>query len=132
MKIGFTNGCFDILHIGHVELFKFAKSACDYLIVALDTDNKISANKGPNRPFNALSDRIAMVTAIRYVDEVRSFASPQELDTLVDMIRPDVMVVGSDYEDKEVVGSQHAKKLLFFRRLDGYSTTKILENTLNR
>ena len=118
MKIGFTNGCFDILHIGHVELFKFAKSACDYLIVALDTDERVIANKGSNRPFNALSDRMAMVRAIRYVDEVRSFSSSQELDTLVSIVRPEIMVVGYDYEDTEVIGARHAKELLFFRRID--------------
>ncbi len=132
MKIGFVNGCFDILHIGHVELLKYAKSVCDYLIVALDTDDKIRANKGSNRPFNTLSDRVDMMRAIRYVDEVRSFSSALELEQLVEMTRPDIMIVGSDYEHKEVVGSQYAKNLLFFRRIDGYSTTKILENTFDR
>jgi len=132
MRIGFVNGCFDILHIGHIELLKYAKSHCDFLIVGTDTDEKIRAVKGPNRPFNTLEDRVGMLSAIRYVDEVRSFSSRQELEKLVEFVSPDIMVVGSDYKGKHIVGSESAKKLLIFERLDGYSTTKILESSLNR
>ena len=132
MKIGFVNGCFDILHVGHVKLLEFCKSQCDHLVVAIDSDEKVKASKGKDRPFNNLKDRITMLKSIRYVDEVESFGSSEELEELVEYIRPDIMVVGSDWEGKEIVGSKFAKQLKYFRRLDGYSTTAILENTTNR
>ena len=132
MKIGFVNGCFDILHVGHISLLEFCKSECDYLVVAIDSDDKVKTSKGEGRPFNNLEDRIVMLKSIRYVDEVKSFESSKELEELVEYIRPDIMVVGSDWEGKEVIGSKFAKQLKYFRRLDGYSTTAILENTINR
>ena len=132
MRIGFVNGCFDILHVGHIALFNYCKSVCDYLIVGIDSDERVKRNKGPNRPFNASEDRMTMLRSIRYVDEVRVFSTDAELTNLVMYISPDVMVVGSDWEGKNVIGSEYAKELKFFRRLDGYSTTKILENTLDR
>ena len=132
MKIGFVNGCFDILHVGHVSLLEFCKSQCDHLVVAIDSDEKVKVSKGKDRPFNNLKDRIVMLKSIRYVDEVRSFGSSEELEDLVEYIRPDIMVVGSDWKGKEVIGSKFAKQLKYFRRLDGYSTTAILENTTNR
>lgn len=132
MKIGFVNGCFDILHVGHVSLLEFCKSQCDHLVVAIDSDEKVKVSKGKDRPFNNLKDRIVMLKSIRYVDEVRSFRSSEELEDLVEYIQPDIMVVGSDWKGKEVIGSKFAKELKYFRRLDGYSTTAILENTTNR
>ena len=132
MKKGFINGCFDILHLGHIQLFKFARAKCDYLIVALDSDERVASLKGPERPYNCLEDRMAMVRALKGVDEVRSFSTASELENLVKGIDPDIMVVGAEYENKKVVGGEYAKELVFFRRIDGYSTTNILENTANR
>ena len=132
MKIGFVNGCFDVLHVGHISLLEFCKSECDYLVVAIDSDGKVKKTKGKDRPFNNLKDRIVMLKSIRYVDEVMSFESSEELEKLVEHIQPDIMVVGSDWEGKQIIGSKFAKQLKYFRRLDGYSTTAILENTTNR
>ncbi len=132
MKVGFINGCFDVLHIGHVELVKYAKTKCDYLIVALDTDDRVSSLKGPNRPFNSLEDRMAMMGALKGVDEVRSFSTASQLENLIKLYQPDVMIVGSDWQGKKVIGGDHAKELVYFRRIDGYSTTKILENSTDR
>ena len=132
MKKGFINGCFDILHLGHIQLFRFARTKCDYLIVALDSDERVASLKGPERPYNCLEDRMAMVRALKGVDEVRSFSTASELEKLVKGIDPDIMVVGAEYENKKVVGGEYAKELVFFRRIDGYSTTNILENTVNR
>ena len=132
MRKGFINGCFDILHLGHIQLFRFARTKCDYLIVALDSDERVASLKGPERPYNCLEDRMAMVRALKGVDEVRSFSTASELENLVKGIDPDIMVVGAEYENKKVVGGEYAKELVFFRRIDGYSTTNILENTINR
>jgi len=132
MRIGFVNGCFDILHIGHVALFKYCKSQCDYLIVAIDSDARVKANKGSTRPINTLEDRVTMLRAVRFIDEVRHFSTDAGLADLVQSINPDVMVVGSDWEGKNVIGSEYAKELKFFRKINGYSTTKILESSPDR
>ena len=126
MKIVWTNGCFDVLHRGHIELFKYAKSLGDYLIVGVDTDERIRAAKGESRPFNTIEDRIAMLQSIKYIDEVAWFDTNDELDSQVLLSRAEIMVVGSDYKDKEVIGSRHVQEVKFFDRIGGYSTTKIL------
>lgn len=128
MKVVWTNGCFDVLHRGHIEMLKFARSLGDKLIVGLDTDEKVKLSKGENRPFNNLEDREMMVRSIRYVDDTVSFDSQNELENLIKTIKPDILVVGSDWEGKYVVGSQYAKELKFFPRIGEYSTTKILQN----
>tara|TARA_R110000751_G_scaffold78667_1_gene158763 strand:+ start:1258 stop:1662 length:405 start_codon:yes stop_codon:yes gene_type:complete len=126
MKKIFTNGCFDVLHRGHLELFEYAKSL-GYLYVGVDSDKKVRCDKGQNRPYNSLDDRIKMLQSLRFVDEVRSFDSIKGLENLIKEIEPDVMVIGSDWRDKKVVGQEHAKELRFFERIEGYSTTDILE-----
>ena len=127
-RIIFTNGCFDILHRGHIELFKYAKSLGDKLVVGIDSDKKVQQDKGQTRPFNCLEDRMIMLNAIKYIDEVVLFNTQQELKDLVKAFNPNVLVVGSDWKGKEVVGDVFAKEVKFFDRIAGYSTTKILEN----
>tara|TARA_R110000824_G_scaffold161410_2_gene336633 strand:- start:4107 stop:4511 length:405 start_codon:yes stop_codon:yes gene_type:complete len=129
--IVFTNGCFDILHRGHIELFKYAKSLGSTLIVAIDTDEKVKQDKGPDRPFNSLKDRIFLLESIKYIDEVVVFGSKQELQSLVASITPDILVKGTDWKGKEIVGEESAKEVRFFERIEGYSTTEILENSPN-
>ena len=122
-----TNGCFDVLHRGHIELFKHAKSLGSRLFVGLDTDEKVRADKGPARPFNKLKDRKFVLESIGYVDAVFEFDSRNELESLIKAIKPDILVVGSDWKGKEVVGAKYAGRVAFFDRLPGYSTTNILE-----
>ena len=126
MKIVWTNGCFDVLHRGHIELFKYAKSLGDYLVVGIDTDERVRVAKGNTRPFNNIEDRIAMLQSIKYIDEVAWFDTNDELDSQVLLSRAEIMVVGSDYKDKEVIGSRHVQEVKFFDRIGGHSTTKIL------
>ena len=125
-KVIWTNGCFDILHRGHIELFKYAKSLGDYLVVGIDTDERVRASKGPSRPFNIIEDRIAMLESIKYIDEIFVFDTNSELDTQVLSSDAEIIVVGSDYKNKKVIGSRHVQKIVFFDRIKGYSTTKIL------
>ena len=132
MKKVFVNGCFDILHLGHIELFKYAKSLGDHLTVAIDSDDRIKQLKGCSRPINNQHERIEMLRAIRYVDDVRVFHNSSELEQLTYRIQPDIMIVGSDYKDKPVIGSQHAKELRFFERVGGYATTKTIQRISNR
>ena len=121
-----TNGCFDILHRGHIELFKYAKSLGDYLVVGVDDDERVRASKGDSRPVNKLEDRMAMLESIRYIDDVRWFDVDSELETEIILSGAGLIVVGSDYKDKKVIGSHLVDKVVFFDRIGGYSTTKML------
>lgn len=132
MKISFVNGCFDVLHPGHIELLKYARSLGDYLIVAIDSDRKVAEMKGPERPIFSQTDRSAMLSSIRYVDVVHVFDTKKELEDLLESISPDIMVVGSDWKGKEVVGSQYAKTVRFFDRLGDYSTTQTVQGIAYR
>ena len=126
-KVVWTNGCFDILHRGHIELFEYAKSLGDELIVGIDSDRRVREDKGEDRPINSLDDRAIVLQSIKYIDRVIEFDSTNELERLIKDIRPDVMVIGSDWKGKKVVGEKYAGKVDFFDRIEGYSTTNILE-----
>lgn len=132
MNTVFVNGCFDILHRGHIELFKYAKSLGDYLLVALDSDDRIREHKGASRPHNNIDDRRAILSSIKFIDEVTCFSSDTELESIVKKFAPDNMIVGSDWQDKKVIGSQYAKNVIFFERIDGYSTTKTIQSFSDR
>jgi D-beta-D-heptose 7-phosphate kinase/D-beta-D-heptose 1-phosphate adenosyltransferase len=121
-----VNGAFDILHIGHIKLLKYA-AAMGYLRVGIDTDERIKELKGPTRPFNSFNTRKEMLQSLRFVDDVIGFGSEQELIDSIKTYAPDVMVVGSDYKDKRVIGAEHAKQVVYFDRIADISTTKILE-----
>jgi D-beta-D-heptose 7-phosphate kinase/D-beta-D-heptose 1-phosphate adenosyltransferase len=131
MKI-FTNGCYDILHPGHIELFKYAKTLGDYLVVGIDSDERVSKNKGASRPINRQEIRKYMLLALKYVDEVHIFNEENELTELVKTVSPDIMIVGSDWKDKKVIGSEYAKEVRFFERIQEFSTTKTIESITNR
>lgn len=127
MKKVWVNGCFDILHRGHIELLQYAKSCGDHLTVGIDYDDRVKLSKGPERPFNTFADRKFFLEALECVDKVVGFGTDEELKTEIKIESPHIMIVGSDYKDKRVVGREYAKQLLFFERIKGYSTTKILE-----
>lgn len=121
-----VNGCFDILHPGHIELFKVAKSLGDRLIVGIDTDEKVKNDKGLSRPINSLLFRKTMLESIKYIDIVLPFGSKLELEQLIELYNPDILLVGGDWRNGEVVGKQFVKKVKFFNRVGNYSTTKII------
>jgi D-beta-D-heptose 7-phosphate kinase/D-beta-D-heptose 1-phosphate adenosyltransferase len=132
MKIIFVNGCFDVLHPGHIQLFEYARSLGDYLIVAIDSDKKVGEMKGPSRPIFCQDDRARTLEAIRYIDVVHIFNSKEELEDLIKTINPDIMIVGSDWKGKEVVGKQYAKEVRFFDRVGEYSTTRTIQGLTYR
>jgi D-beta-D-heptose 7-phosphate kinase/D-beta-D-heptose 1-phosphate adenosyltransferase len=121
------NGCFDILHRGHLEMFKFAKGFKGTVIVGIDSDSRVKELKGETRPVNNQEDRKFFLECIKYVDKVVIFKNEVQLEDFILSYDPDIMIVGSDYKNKPVIGSQYAKKLVFFDRIGGYSTTNILE-----
>jgi D-beta-D-heptose 7-phosphate kinase/D-beta-D-heptose 1-phosphate adenosyltransferase len=128
-SVGFTNGCFDILHPGHVSLLAFARSQCDRLIVALNTDESVARLKGAGRPVNNLAQRAAVMAAIRYVDAVVAFGEDTPLE-LVDALVPDVLVKGSDYSVDNVVGAATVRaaggRVVLAELMPGQSTTGII------
>ncbi len=126
MKI-WVNGCFDILHRGHFELFNYAKSLGNYLVVGIDSDEKVAQDKGPDRPYNNLEDRHYALESLKAVDQIYVFDSKDHLEWLVQKEQPDILVVGSDWKGKEIVGGQYAKKIVYFDRVGNYSTTDILK-----
>ena len=127
MKV-FVNGCFDVLHRGHFQLIHYAASLGE-LTVALDSDEKVARDKGLDRPIYPLEDRVYQMTRLRGVSEVLAFSTREELERLVEYIKPDIMIVGSDWKGREVVGSQYAKEVKFFDRLGDYSTTKTIQGS---
>jgi rfaE bifunctional protein nucleotidyltransferase chain/domain len=125
-----VNGCFDILHIGHIELLKYAKSQGDFLTIGIDTDERVKESKGSCRPFNNIDDRKKFLEAIRYVDKVVTYGADEELERHLIDNEIDIMVIGSDWRGKTVVGEKLVKKLVFFDRIGTHSTTRILENEI--
>ena len=131
MKTIWCNGTFDILHPGHIELFKIAKSLGDRLIVATDSDNKIKKAKGSNRPVNNLSFRKTLLESIKYIDVVLVFDSDEELNSLIKIYSPDVMLLGSDWEGKNIVGGKYAKEIKFLPRLVEHASSDIINKITN-
>lgn len=124
-RVVFTNGCFDILHVGHVKYLQEAKSFGDILIVGLNSDASVRELKGPTRPVNVEDDRAYILAALDAVDYVVKFSDDTPHD-LIKMIAPDVLVKGGDYEGKTVVGTEFSKVLKLVDFVDGKSTTKTI------
>ena len=124
-KIVFTNGCFDILHAGHVKYLQEAKSYGDILIVGLNSDKSIKRLKGKDRPINSFEDRACVLGGLESVDFIIEFDDDTPIE-LIKAIKPDVLVKGGDYKDKGVVGSDIAKELKLVDFVNDKSTTKII------
>ena len=130
MKRIVVNGTFDILHSGHLALLNHARSLGDYLVVAIDSDRRVQELKGPSRPVNTQAERQELLANLRVVDEVKIFDSDQEL---VDIVKEcAIMVKGSDYKGKSIVGEDNIAKIVFFERVDGFSTTEKIQHIANR
>ena len=133
MKI-WVNGCFDILHTGHLDLLEYAKCVGDCnneLIVGIDSDVRVKELKGEKRPLNDEKDRKRFLDALQIVDEVYIFRSAEALRNLVKICEIDFMVVGEEYRDKEVIGSENAKYGALYYKVDDRSTTNIIEKIKN-
>lgn len=126
----FVNGTFDILHRGHLKLLTFAKQQGTSLTVAIDSDARVKQLKGSTRPINTEQDRALMLAYLRPVDQVVVFSTDAELRNLI--ASHDVMVKGSDYKDKPIIGIEVCKKLIFMDLVDGYSTTQKIQSIISR
>ena len=128
----FVNGTFDLLHPGHIALLNHAKSLGDYVVVGIDTDDRVKEKKGSTRPIYNQEDRGLMLIALSAVDEVRYFESDESLENLVKEVKPDIIVVGSDWKGKTIIGSYYAAELKFFDRIEEYATTKTIQCIIDR
>lgn len=129
-KIVFTNGCFDILHRGHLTYLNEAKSCGDVLVIGLNSDRSVKSLKGPTRPINSESDRKFMLENLKSVDCVAIFDEETPIE-LIKALAPDVLVKGGDWSIDQIVGGaeviENGGEVLSLNFIDGFSTTKIIE-----
>lgn len=130
-KIIFTNGCFDILHSGHITYLNKARALGDILIVGLNSDSSISRIKGANRPINDLNERSMMLSALECVDYVVAFEEDTPL-RLIEAIKPDVLVKGGDYKGKEVVGAESSGEVVLIDFVANKSTTNLINKIISQ
>ena len=128
-----VNGTFDVLHPGHVALLNTARSYGDYLIVAIDTDRRVRELKGEGRPVNNQNDRKIMLSNLKAVDFVVIFDSKEELIDYMKLYKPQVYVKGSDWKhDTESTAHQYCNKVIYYDRIEPYSTTKTIQDIIDR
>lgn len=134
-KIVFTNGCFDILHIGHIKYLEQAKKLGDILVVGVNTDESVKRLKGDKRPINRLNERMIMLDALKSVDFVTYFDEDTPYN-LIDEIRPHILVKGGDWKVEDIVGSdivlKKGGKVLSLNFEEGFATTNIIEEIIKR
>jgi D-beta-D-heptose 7-phosphate kinase/D-beta-D-heptose 1-phosphate adenosyltransferase len=121
-----VNGTFDILHRGHLELFEFA-SKLGKLRVGIDTDVRVKKLKGETRPINTFEDRKFFLESLSFIDSVVGFSTDEELVEQIEFWNPKYFVIGTDYFGKNIIGRDKAQNLIYFEKISGYSTTKIID-----
>lgn len=130
MKKVFVNGTFDIIHLGHLQLLDYARSLGDHLTVAIDSDARVKQLKGPTRPINNEIERATLLSFLKPVDCVVIFNADQELINYIKECN--IMVKGSDYRGQPIVGQDVCPQIVFFERIDGYSTTNKIQDIIDR
>ena len=127
------NGTFDILHLGHLRLLSYAKAYPDsFVYVLIDSDRRVGQLKGPKRPYNTEYERATLLASLKYVDRVDIFDSDKELINYIKNYNPDVMIKGSDYRDQKIIGAEFCKEIIFYDRLEKYSSTQKIQNIITR
>lgn len=127
-----SNGCFDGgLHYGHLQLLKYAKSLGDKLICGIDSDSRVRQTKGEGRPLRSHVERSGDLYNTGLISAVFIFDSDQQLIDTIQLVKPDIMVIGIEYKDKKIIGLEYVKEIIFFERIEGYSTTEIINKNGN-
>jgi D-beta-D-heptose 7-phosphate kinase/D-beta-D-heptose 1-phosphate adenosyltransferase len=121
------NGCFDVLHYGHFRMIEYAASLGKMLVIGIDSDERVKKMKGENRPFHTETQRKFNLMQIKGVSNVVIFDSDETLRSQIELYKPNIFVIGSDYVNKPIIGGNHADEIRFFDRIKDFSTTKILE-----
>lgn len=128
-----VNGTFDIIHLGHLKLLEYARSMPhSYVYVLIDSDRRVRELKGVDRPVHNEYERASFLFALKAVDRVDIFDTDQELVDYIKNFQPDVMVKGSDYRNKPIIGAEYCKEIRFYDRLERYSTTNKIQNIIDR
>jgi D-beta-D-heptose 7-phosphate kinase/D-beta-D-heptose 1-phosphate adenosyltransferase len=134
-KIVFTNGCFDILHNGHIKLLKKAKSLGDILVVAVNSDASVKKIKGSKRPFNSAEDRVLVLSAVEFIDFITTFSEPTPR-RIIKKLSPDILVKGGDWKKEEIVGRDFVEskggKIYSIPLAKGYSTSALIKTIAKR
>jgi D-beta-D-heptose 7-phosphate kinase/D-beta-D-heptose 1-phosphate adenosyltransferase len=130
MKV-WVNGCFDILHYGHFKLLEHAHSLGDYVVVGIDSDRRVEKLKGVGRPYHTQHQRRSNLLSLKWVHKVVVFDSEDELVWNIQNEEVDILVIGSDYKDKKIIGGDWVRSINFFNRLDKFSTTGIINGKYN-
>jgi D-beta-D-heptose 7-phosphate kinase/D-beta-D-heptose 1-phosphate adenosyltransferase len=129
-KIAFTNGCFDILHVGHVRYLREAKKTADVLVLALNSDSSVRTIKGEKRPVVGEQERAEIMAALEFIDFVTVFQEPTPLE-LINLLQPDVLIKGGDWPEEKVVGREEIRtwggRVAIIPEIEGKSTTNIVE-----
>ena len=129
-RIAFTNGCFDLLHYGHIKYLQDAKRSADILVLGLNSDVSVNKIKGKNRPLNKQDDRARVLSALSCADYVCIFSQPTPLK-LIELVRPDILIKGGDWKIDKIVGADFVKsyggKVKVIPYLKGYSTTGLIK-----
>lgn len=129
-KIAFTNGCFDIIHVGHVRYLREAKKTSDVLVLALNSDSSVRAIKGAKRPLVSAEDRAEVIAALEFVDFITIFEELTPLE-LINYLKPDILIKGGDWPEEKIVGREEIKKwggrVVIIPEVTGKSTTNIVE-----
>ena len=124
-KIGFTCSCFDLLHAGHVKMLKDAKSQCDFLIIGLQTDPTIDRPSIKNKPIQSIEERKIMISAIKFVDKVFLYDTEDELYDYLKNNKPDIRILGTDYEGKDFTGKDLDIPIYYHKRDHSWSTSSL-------
>ena len=129
-SVVFTNGCFDVLHIGHIDFLKFCKEQGDIVVLGLNSDTSVRQIKGPKRPINNQHDRASVLAALETVDYIVIFDEPDPLK-MIELVKPDILVKGADWEKKGVIGREFVEscggKVVLAPLVDGKSSTDTIE-----
>jgi rfaE bifunctional protein nucleotidyltransferase chain/domain len=131
MKRIFVNGTFDIVHRGHLELLEYAYNL-GTVLVAIDTDRRVQELKGTSRPINNQNDRAYLLRSLKFTSGVVTFDTDQELIDTIKSYQPDIMIKGSDYRNKPIIGAEYCREIKFYDVVNGYSTTKTIQDIINR
>jgi len=132
MKRVFVNGTFDIVHAGHIYLLNFAKDQGNHLLVAIDTDRRVKEKKGNSRPINNEFERRLLLLNLKSVDDVKLFDSDEELIQILLTYKPNIIVKGSDHKESSRLSKQYCDEVIFYDRIDQYSTTKKIQDIASR
>tara|TARA_B110000116_G_scaffold203967_1_gene178997 strand:+ start:142 stop:549 length:408 start_codon:yes stop_codon:yes gene_type:complete len=130
--IGFTCSSFDLLHAGHILMLKDAKDQCDYLIVGLQTDPTIDRPNIKNSPVQSLEERKIQLEAVKYIDEIITYTSEEELYLLLKKINPDIRILGSDYKNRKFTGDDLKIEIYYHVRQHSYSSTNLRKLIKNK